>query len=410
MSTKKILSMILALALSSSALYGCTNNTDSSSEAETSSGEMPEAENNDTSDSESENSSEAEEEPDYSVSELADGIMMNISGHEISDDEYKYFFMYAKYYLDKGDDSYWDDDESGDKLKSLKEQTMDFLVSNSAVYKIASDKSIELDEEDQTRIDKKVEEAKAYYTAQNGGQDFDEYLKETYCTPEVFRNSYISTYLEKKIINEIYGKDYREKYFNDYVAVKFIQLKTSVVTEENFKTYIEIDETLSYTEEEKAAVQKINDIAAKKDEAALKEAIPELIEVIRNRAAEGESFDSLMKKYNMDTSSELKDNDEFAEQYVNQESMQPEFLNAANSLEENEISDGSLYIEGSGFFIIQRKPFDEEYLSEYLIPLFMGDSEYSYANDYMDLSQSALTSMEVTVDTDYEKVSIDYFK
>ena len=408
MRTKKIISLILALALSSTAFYGCSKNTDPSSESESSVSETENsAEESGTGESPE---TEEDEDPGYTVSDLADGIVMNISGHEVTSDEYRYFFMYVKSCLDQGDETYWDDDESGEKLKSLKEQTMSFLFNNAAVYKMAENNSIELDESDSARIDKKIEDTKKYYSATNDGKEFDEYLKEIYCTPEVYRESYVNKYLEEKIVNELYGKDYRAKHFLNYIAVKYIQIRPMLITQDDFDVFIQTDSTLSYTDEEKAVIEKLNAIADKKDETALNEAVPELMEVIKNRISEGESFDSLMKKYNMDYTIETKENGEFAEKYINDYSMQSAFFNVANTLEENEISDGSLYIDGSGFYLIKRVPFDEEYLREYLIPILMGDDSYTYASDYNKLCMETKSVMEVTVDTDYESINLDSFK
>ena len=112
----------------------------------------------------------------------------------------------------------------------------------------------------------------------------------------------------------------------------------------------------------------------------------------------------------MDYTFETKENGEYAEKYINDYSMQSAFFNVANDLEEDEISDGSLYIDGSGFYIIKRVPFDEEYLREYLIPVFMGDDSYPYASDYSKLCRETTSIMEVTVDTDYESINLDTFK
>ena len=407
MSTKKIISLILALALSSTAFYGCSKNKDSSSESESS---VSETENSAEESSEESSETEEDEDPGYTVSDLADGIVMNISGHDVTSDEYRYFFMYVKGCLDQGDETYWNDDESGEKLESLKDQTMSYLFNNAAIYKIAEINSIELDESDSARIDKKIADTEQYYSATNDGKKFDEYLKEIYCTPEVYRESYVNKYLEEKIVNELYGKDYRAKHFLNYIAVKYIQIRPVLITQDDFDVFIQTDSTLSYTDEEKAVIEKLNGIADKKDETALNEAVPELMEIIKNRLNEGESFDTLMKKYNMDYTFETKVNGEYAEKYINDYSMQSAFFNVANDLEEDETSDGSLYIDGSGFYIIKRVPFDEEYLREYLIPVFMGDDSYPYASDYSKLCRETTSIMEVTVDTDYESINLDTFK
>lgn len=418
MNSKKITAFLLALTLSSVSFYGCrnekTDESESSSVSETTTvSEETAAESKTVSES-------SDSEESTGTADLKDGIIVNIAGTDITEEEYKYYFFYAKNYIDDGDESYWENDENGEKLAGLKKQTLDFLFANSTVYKIASDNSVELTKEDHEKIDQLVNEDILYYNTVNSssGDNFDKYLKDTYCTMEVYKKAYERQLLESKTVSALYEEDFKEHYFKDYICTKYIQIRPSVTYEvdennnplDTTENFYEILEDASYTDEERAVIDKLNKHAKAIDRDALKATIPELIDIINKRLDEGESMDSLMYKYNMDTAVDLKRDGTYAGYYINKQSMPPEFCDVAFALEENERSDGSLFINGYGYFLIERTPFDEEYLEDYLISLYMNNQNYSYASDYEKLCLETQKNMKITFDKDYDSITIESLK
>lgn len=225
MNRRKLITMSACLMLTAALLSSCSKgsrNSDVSDTTETTQAvtEITQSE---------EPAVTEQDEKAENTSDLAKGIVMNIGGKDITEDEYRYYFFYAKEYIDEGDESYWDEDLNGQKLAFLKSQTESILLKNSTVYILAKENSVELDEEDIADINKTIEEDRIYYETVNSKKSsspksFDDYLKETHCTSDVFRESYIRKRLEEKIKetlfasesdtdneDEIYDEDYEDE-------------------------------------------------------------------------------------------------------------------------------------------------------------------------------------------------------
>lgn len=220
MNLNKITAFSAAFFLAAASLTGCSKENTTSEVSDIQ--ETPALTESEVSDLPSE--TEQDISP-YKKSDLAKGIVMNIGGKDITEDEYRYFFFYAKEFIDEGDDSYWDDDINGQKLAFLKSQTEDILFKNSTVYRIAEDNSIELDEEDMAAINKTIEEDKIYFDTVKSRKDlkaesFEDYLRETHCTEAVFKESYIRKMLEEKIKRLLFAPpepdEDEDEYYDDY--------------------------------------------------------------------------------------------------------------------------------------------------------------------------------------------------
>lgn len=408
MKVKKITAILLAAGMSLS-LYGCkeTENSSSESDKQSSATDSQQSENDLT---------ETEKKEIKEYKDLGDGIIMNIADHDITEDEYKYYFYFAKSNIDSGDESYWDDDEEGIKFENLKNQTFEYLFNSCTVYKIASDNSVTLDENDLAKVDKQYEDDVLYYNTVNSGngKKFEDYLKTIHCSEEAYKEAYVRKELEHKTISALYEEDFIKNHYNDYICTKYILIKPDINYQpdadgnpsETPKNFYEYDDILSYTDKEKEIIEKLNSLAKAADGEGVINAIPELIDVIYERIADGESMDSLMAKYNMDVAAEKNDDGTYTGFYMDHESMPTAFNDIAFALEENEYSSEALYLEGGGYYIIQRIPFDSDYLSA----LYMGDSQYDYAYDYQEVCSKAMDEVKVIFDTDYDKTVEDLMK
>ena len=348
---------------------------------------------------------------------LADDVIMKIGGHDVSVDEYKYYFAYAKYSIDGGDKSYWDDDEDGSKLSNLKQQTFDYLFSAYTVYSLADQKNVSLNADDDKIIDEYFLATKNYYNAANSHLDitFDDYLKKTSCTEEVYRATLERKELEYKIIASLYDADYRENYFKDYIRVKYIDVIPEVQFEtddsgnktETTTDFYTINPLLDYTDEEKAEIEKLNELSRANNADGIKAEIPNLMNIIAARLSAGESIDQLMEKYNMDKNVPLNYDGTIQGYYVDNTYMSNNFNDAAFALKENEIS-GIVSNDGTEYYIIQRLAYDEVYLQDYLVESYMADSDYGYADDYTANYTEVQNSMDVVYSDTYEQIKVDY--
>lgn len=411
MNIKKIIAFVLAVGLVS-AFTGCNKSSDSSS-SETNDSSSSSVANETTSSDDSK--SEDEELIDAKVvyQDFDDGIVMNIGGFDVTEDEYKYYFAYAKSSMDNGDESYWNDDSNFAKINSLKEQTLNYLVSSYTVYKLAAENNVELDESDWDKVNAEYEDSKVYYELihEDEGKVFDDYLKEIYCTEEVYKESFARTILEYKVVAALYQQDFLDTHFKDYICAKTLLVKDTIEYETDAdnnptdtpKNFYEINSEYSYTDEEKAIIEKLNSYAQAKDEESLKNTLPEFMELLQSRLDAGESIDSLMQKYNMSSEASVDGNGNYKGDYIAPYSMADEFCDVAFALEENEISEPT-YVTDYGYYIIERIPFNDEEL----ITIYMSDTEYSYAEEYYELAMKTQSDMEVIYDTDYDKISVDF--
>ena len=285
MNIKKIIAFVLAVGLVS-AFTGCNKSSDSSS-SETNDSSSSSVANETTSSDDSK--SEDEELIDAKVvyQDFDDGILMNIGGFDVAEDEYKYYFAYAKSSMDNGDESYWDDDGNYAKINSLKEQTLNYLISSYTVYKLAAENNVELDASDWDKVNAEYEDSKVYYELihEDEGKVFDDYLKEIYCTEEVYKESFARTILEYKVVAALYQQDFLDTHFKDYICAKTLLVKDTIEYETDAdnnptdtpKNFYEINSEYSYTDEEKAIIEKLNSYAQAKDEESLKNTLPEFI-------------------------------------------------------------------------------------------------------------------------------------
>jgi len=348
---------------------------------------------------------------------LSPDAIMSIGGHEVSADEFKYYFAYAKYSIDNGDESYWKDDENGLKITDLKSQTYNYLFSLYTIYSLADKENISLDENDNASITSQLESVKNYYNASNIhlGMNFDDYLKNTCCTEKVYLETLKRSKLENKIISKLFEKDFREKYFNDYIRVLYINIRPEIqyeFDENGSKTdkpsvFYNINPLLEYTDDEKAEIAKLNEMSLSKNTEGLKSEIPVLMDIIKSRLSQGESFDTLIKKYSMDNETPLNDDGTYQGYYINKSSGSEKLYESALNLSENEISNIT-QTDNDGWYITERLPFDEYYLKEYLISIYMSNPEYGYSSKYQDICSEIQKTMDTVFSKKYDEITYDY--
>lgn len=348
---------------------------------------------------------------------LSPDAVMSIGGHEVSDDEYKYYFAYAKYSIDNGDENYWKDDENGLKINDLKSQTYNYLYSLYTIYSLADKENISLDENDLNNIQKQFESVRDYYNASNIhlGMNFEAYLKNTCCTEKVYLETLKRSKIENKVISKLFEKDFRDKFFKDYIRVLYINIKPEIQYEydENGNrtdrpaVFYQINPLLSYTEEEKSGIDKLNELSLSKNTEGLKSEIPVFMNIIKDRIEQGESFDSLIEKYSMKKDTPRNNDGTYQGYYINKTEMPDKFSDAAFTLSEDSISE---IIESgeNGWYIIERKPYDENYLEDYLISIYMSSPEYGYSDKYTEICSEAQKKMDTVFSEKYDNITYDY--
>ena len=405
MKTKKITAFILAFGIILS-MSGCNNSKNSDSQSESSSS-------TDTTESSVSTSDTGSEELTYD--DLGDDIVMNIGGFDVSEDEYKYYFGYAKSFIDNGDQTYWDDDTDSSKLNDLKEQTFDYLFNTYTIYVLAKENNVELTADEKAEIDAEIDSTKLYYETKYSDKNFDDYLKSIACTEETYRESLLRVKLEHKTVNALYEEDFRSNYLKDFIHVKYVLVDPIIqyeLDENGEPTDIPLDfctikPDLTYTDEEIAIINKLNGYAKALDKENLKAATPELMNIIRARLDAGESIDTLIEKYNYNSSDQKDESGKCIGAYISADTMQQEFSDNAFALEVNQIS-APFNSTGYGYYIVQRLPLDEEYLRDNIILMYMSNTSYPYASKYESLCKKTQETIKVVYDHKYDDIKADY--
>lgn len=407
MKIKKITALILAFGIILS-MSGCNNSKNSSSQSESSSSAS-------TDTTESSTSSSDTESEELAYDDLGDGIVMNIGGFDVSEDEYKYYFAYAKSFIDNGDKTYWDNDTNSSKLNDLKAQTLNYLFNTYTIYIIAKENGVELTDEEKAKTDKEIDSTKLYYETTYSNKNFDDYLKSIACTKEIYRESLLRVALEHKTVNALYETDFRNNYLKDFIHVKYVLVVPKIsfaVDEKGYPTdtpldFCTINPDLTYTDEETAIINKLNGYAKAVDRENLKASISELMNVIHARLEAGESIDTLIEKYNYNPAEQKDESGTCIGSYISADTMQKEFSDNAFALAENQIS-APFFSTGNGHYIVQRIPFDEEYLRDNILSMYMNNESYPYASKYQDLCTKTQETMKVVYDHRYDDIKADY--
>ncbi|WP_312644204.1 peptidylprolyl isomerase [Hydrogenoanaerobacterium sp.] len=304
---KKSVALLLAVTMSAAALAGCSSAPKKESYLTDSEGNPVQVEN-----------------------------IVTINGEGISLEEYRYYFLSSKAYLeqmfggmaptDSGKNDIWADEEM---INSVKEQALEAIKFDRVLRKYAKDNKIELTVEDKKTVDDNINGA----IEQTGGLDkYKQALEEMFLTEELYRSVVESQVLQSKVQKAMTASDSRlaptddevKAYFNEnYLRAKHILIETQGITDEA-------------------------EIAKKKETA----------DKALERAKAGEDFDALIKEYGEDPG--MANSPEGY--YFPEGQMVTEFYEGTKALKDNEIS--GLVESSFGWHIIQRLPIADDYFDK----------------------------------------------
>ncbi len=293
-----------------------------------------------------------------------DTVVMTINGRDITMEEYRYYYLGLKSDYDRGDESYWKNNDTGRKgLKSLVEN----YLKQTAVYdKVLADNGYAANAEDRVNVEKDIKEIKDMYDSDTAFQELlaRNYLTEKMYTDILVRNEVLYRYLYD--YNKKNKADKMEKYLEDYVRAKHILVQFSTKTTSS---------TTSAT-------------TSSGDKNRTKEEAKKIVDEILKKIADGEDFDKLIKEYGEDPGMESNP-DGYVFTY---DEMVEEFEDAAFDLEVNGISEP---VETTyGYHIILRLDMDEAFQRENFATIFNDDEFFE--------------DLEALVEKEMEKMTIDY--
>lgn len=292
-----------------------------------------------------------------------DGEYLTVGGTPISYDEFRYYFLSTKDYLQSQNESL----ELPELLTTVEEN----LKKDYGIRNWAESQNVSLTDEEKKTIQENNE---MMITMMGGEEEFQQALDAMYCTKDLYNKMIEMQTLHQKALNEWFNKNYADKVVDfftdnkDYVHVQHI--------------LIQFEDT---TEGADHSAEK-----AKADE-------------VYQKAINGENFEDLIKEYNQDPGQ----NADMRGYTFTYGMMVKEFEDASFALEENAISEP---VETSyGYHIIKRLPIDFDYVRENassLAPLEIIEE----ANANLDTEiQACIDAVEVKKGSLYDSLTLESF-
>lgn len=343
-------------------------------------------------------------------------VLMTIDGTEVTYDKYRYYFLSLKSSFDGGDESFWNgaattegtaadgstvaaksaEEVAKERLGYITSYVENYLKSDATLYKMVEQNGVAFTAEDEAEVRATVEE---YKTMTGSDEKWQEYLDSTYCTEDVLYEMLKGSYLEQKLVKELYGDRFKEKELKDYVHVQHILLLT------NDATYEKKEIPEGATDEEKAAIEAENAAALEKATEDLKASQHELAEQILERARDGEDFEALIKEYNQDPGMAADADGHYPGYHFTYNEMVEAFEKTSFAMEEGEISD--IVETPYGYHIIKKLPIDMDYIDANLMNYL---SKSAYVTEYSEMGDEIYKSLEITPTDLYQYISIANIK
>lgn len=283
--------------------------------------------------------------------------VIKVDGHEISLEEYRYYYLHTKADMDSGDETYWDDAENE---AALKESVLNTIKQDYAILRVAANNNITLSEEDQQSVSSTVTTAKENLGSEEA---FLNALNESYLTEDMYKQFVENSVLYNSLYNNLAATD--GKY---------------AITEEEIRNLINTD----YVHAKHILIFYDSDGSDTNQQKAI---------TAQSRAADGEDFDALVEEYSEDSGMPEEG------YYFTYGEMVAPFEEAAFALAENEVSE--IVESDYGYHIIKRLPIDEEYVNENMSSLM---SSYRQAQVSKEIIAAA-EEIPVEYGDQYENIS-----
>ncbi len=286
--------------------------------------------------------------------------LFTVGSYDVSLFEYKYYYEYYKLNKDLGKDSYWD--EHKDEIGEVKELALEDIKLFYATLMLADELQLELTKEQKKDIDTMVSNLIASYGSRD---DFNAAMLESGLDEALFRKMAEKDEYESLIYDCYFGKNGTNKFTFDEV---------SSYAKENFARYKQIYMRLDY-----------DGTTTNKD----------LMESIVEQLKNGESFDTLMKKYSRDP-----DVSSYPDGYYvhnESESFQKEYVFA---LEENSLSE--IVVDDGGYYLFIRLPMGDDVSKN--IDNFRAEMETEF---YLNKLDETMAKQDIKFTEYYDKISFE---
>lgn len=302
------------------------------------------------------------------------GVMLTVGTHEVSFEEYRYFYLTTMFYTAYGDPAYWESDFDGKKAADLKEQTENAIAQNYAIIELGKTNGIELTPEEEQEVLDTVAADKEEF-----GADFEQRLRDTFITSEelyaqVIQNQKLIQKIQTEMIAKLQGTA-SEDIFNEAISAQHILIApfttedpaslpqndgtSSSVGNGNGNAASQLEDLLESTlpVEGDASSTTQDPDAAMENARTLAE---QIVAEIRASQTPTETFAKMRAEYDADSQGQPAEGYTFVEG-----DMVTPFYEGAKALEVGQISDPIK--TDYGYHIILRMPLDEEYVKANLM-------------------------------------------
>lgn len=288
-----------------------------------------------------------------------DAAVLNIDGHDISREEYNYYFLNEKLRLDGGDDAFWS--TATEEQKQLKERAESGLKEFYAMKKLADEAGIPSDGALAEEVDAEI----ANLVEQFGGQEtFDEILASNYMTEDLYRMLSLESFRSIELFKKTMGDEIKKSAPDRFIRAAHIL----VAFNENA-----VDTEAEHTRAKERAEEVLAKVEA------------------------GEDFFQLVAEYGEDPG--MVDN--LDGYYFTEGEMVQPFYEGALALKEGETS--GLVETDYGYHIIKRLPMEDAYIEDNLMT-FAAESHY---NAFTDKINEVMETMELREGASYDSISLE---
>lgn len=268
------------------------------------------------------------------------GTIVTVAGHDISFEEYRFYFLSTKDQMQQlaaSDNSAdWDADEDGEKTAQLKTEVEGQLRGLYGWLDIAAENGVGLTDEEKQKLNDDIENLKT-----QEGEGFQQRIQDQHFASEaLFRKIMEDQTLAQKI-----SGSYADLFASQYTQYEDEILATALTAEHILIAFAEVPEDTP----DKEAAQ----LAAEQDAETLANTLYEDIKAAQDPQKQFEEYRPI---YDVDTAQPAAGYT-FVEGH-----MVPEFYEATKALRENEIS--APVRTDYGYHIILRKPLDEKELED----------------------------------------------
>ncbi|SFD27895.1 peptidylprolyl isomerase [Ruminococcus albus] len=406
---KKMMAVLLAMAICTGSMAGCSNKKSDKKDKDKNSSETTTNEDVAAGPQQEEVLPVASLTVDGEAIDTTDYVMCNIGGIDITFDEFRFYYFqalsqYEQYGIDASALR-----ENNETYQQFLEYVIDSIKNELVTDKLAAEHNIELDDEDQTVIDGNVKKSKESY---DNEEEFEKELQRSHLTYDVLVKMFVRAQTYNKVMATLFEKG-GEYATTEEDFLKLINDPKEYAHEVHimipFYAQVELDDSTAATYDDMTLSQKIGakssaynalDADAKAVAAAKAK---EVAEEALQRVKDGEDFSKLIEEYGWDIELDEDPNRGYYMRVDNTGGYPSSLLDETFSLEPGQASDKVVEDGTYGYFIVKRLEPDADYINENIDKMITTNDQPMIQEKFSE----TMESMAVTYCGVWDKLTYD---